>query len=78
MFSRAVTSLVVAALALPVLISVLAAVSRLLAAMGDAVGGMVLDRLALAGGILWVVVLICLVLMLGIQSLVRDQLPPEE
>lgn len=70
--------LVIAALALPIVISVLVAVGRLLAAMQDAAGAAVLDRLALAGGIVWAVSLIVLVIVLGIQSLGQERLPPEE
>jgi hypothetical protein len=74
---RLLASLVVSALTLPIVISVLAAVGRLLAAMGDAAGGVVLDRVTLAAGIVWVVLLVSLVLVLGINSLLR-QPPPEE
>lgn len=69
--------LVTLALALPVIISVLAAVARLLSAMGDTVGGVVVDRVALAAGIGWVVALVALVVMLGIRALGEPSEPPE-
>lgn len=75
---RLLSPLVISALTLPIAISVLAAVGRLLAAMGDAAGGAVLDRVTLAAGIVWVVLLVCLVLVLGIAALGRNQQPPEE
>jgi hypothetical protein len=75
---RTLASLLVAALSLPIAITVLAGVARLLSAMGDAAGAAVVDRLALAGGIVWIVLLVCLVLMLGILALARPQEPPEE
>jgi hypothetical protein len=74
---RLLASLVVSALTLPIVISVLAAVGRLLTAMGDAAGGAVLDRVTLAVGIVWVVLLVCLVLVQGINSLVRPPPPGE-
>ncbi len=75
---RILVLLVTSALALPIAISVLVAVARLLAAMGDAAGGIVVDRVALAGGIGWIVLLVCLVLVLGISALLRPQDPPDE
>jgi hypothetical protein len=76
--ARILASLVIGALALPVVISVLLGVGRLLGAMGDAAGAVVLDYVALAGGIVWVVLLVCLVVVLGIIALGRHQEPPEE
>jgi hypothetical protein len=66
---RIVTALVIASLVLPIAICVLLATGRLLAAMSDAAGAAVLDRLGLAAGILWVVGLIGLLIVLAIQSL---------
>ena len=37
--------------------------------MGDSLGGIVLHRIALAGGILWIIDLICLVLVLAIGAI---------
>jgi hypothetical protein len=61
--------IVCCAVLLPIAITVVLGVGRLLAAMGDNLGGGVLDRLGLALGILWIVDLIVLVVMLSIQSL---------
>jgi hypothetical protein len=76
--SRALAPLVIAALALPIAVCVLVGVARLLTAMQDAAGGLVVDRIALAAGILWIVVLICLVIVLSIVALIRDREPPAE
>jgi hypothetical protein len=75
---RLLAGLVTATLALPVVICVLAGTARLLSAMGDAAGGAVLDRLVLAAGILWVIVLVTLVVVLGMLALVNSREPPEE
>jgi hypothetical protein len=48
---------------------VLGAIGRLLLAMGDAGGAVVLNRLALAGGVLWVIDLVLLVFVLGLRAL---------
>lgn len=63
------TVLVVAALVLPIVVAVVVGVARLLAAMQDLAGGAVLDRIALAAGLLWIVDLACLVTALGINAL---------
>ena len=65
----AVVALVVAAILLPITLAVVLGVAGLLAQMGDAGGGAILQRIALAGGILWVIDLICLVLASAISSL---------
>ena len=67
--ARIVLSLIVVAVLVPITLCVVLGVAALLAQMGDAAGGAVLDRIALAGGILWVIDLICLVLALAIGSL---------
>lgn len=54
---------------LPIILCVVLGVAALLDAMGDTAGGGVLHRIALAGGILWVVDLIGLVLVLAINTL---------
>ena len=66
---RAVLALVVAAVLLPIGLSVVLGVASLLGQMGDTIGGCVLHRIALAGGILWIIDLICLVLALAIGTL---------
>ena len=60
---------VFAGILVPITLCVVLGVAALLAQMGDAAGGAVLYRIALAGGILWVVDLICLLLLLAIGSL---------
>ena len=66
---RVVLSLIVIAVLLPVTLCVVLGVAALLNQMADAAGGAVLHRIALAGGILWVIDLICLILALAIRSL---------
>ena len=61
--------LIAVALVLPIGLCMLLALGRLLAVMGDSTGGLVLDRIALAGGILWALDLICLILAQGINAL---------
>ena len=72
-FRRLLIGLLVAALVLPVAISVLVGVGRLLAAMNDAAGAQFVDRLALGGGVLWIVVLVCLLLVQVLHSLERPE-----
>ncbi len=67
--SKAILPLIAALLVLPIGISVLVAVSALLVAMGDAMGGVVVKYVAVACGILWVIGLICLVLLQGFYAL---------
>jgi uncharacterized BrkB/YihY/UPF0761 family membrane protein len=66
---RIVLALIVVAILLPITLCVVSGVAALLSQMGDVAGGGVLHRIALAGGILWVIDLICLVLALAIGSL---------
>jgi len=70
---RLLIPLVIASLGLPVVLVLLLATGRLLAALGDAAGATVVDRIALAGGILWVADLVVLVILQSIAGL----LPPE-
>ena len=65
---RAVLALLAATVLLPITICVVLGVAALLAAMGDSLGGAVLQQVALAGGILWAVDLICLILVLAINA----------
>ncbi len=73
----AILLLVVAALILPVGVSVLVGLARLLATMGDASGGVALNWIAFACGILWVLDLVCLVLVQAINSLGGPDGPDE-
>ncbi len=66
---RLVLALIVAAILLPIMLCVVLGVAGLLNAMGDSLGGIVLHRIALAGGILWIIDLICLVLVLAIGAI---------
>jgi hypothetical protein len=65
---RVLILLAVAALLLPILTVVLVGTARLLSAMQDAAGAMVVDRLALGVGILWVTNLVVLVVVQAIHS----------
>jgi hypothetical protein len=70
---NAVSYLLVAALVLPMAVLMLLGVGRLLAALGDQLGSAVLDRIGLAGGLLWLLDLVCLLLVVAIQILLpRD------
>lgn len=61
--------LLVGALMLPVAISILFGLGRLLTAMGDSSGGTVLGWIGLAAGVLWSLDLIGLILVQAINSL---------
>lgn len=70
-----------AALALPILITVLVGLARLLAALGDASGALGVDRAALATGVAWFLSLIGLVVLnsLLVQARADDNFkPPNE
>lgn len=66
---RVLTILVTAGCVLPLALVVLLGVARLLLAMEDAAAAAVLDRVALAAGIVWAIDLLCLLLALGIQQI---------
>jgi hypothetical protein len=74
---RVLTILVTAACVLPIAIVVILAVGRLLGAMQDTVAADVLDRLALAIGIVWAINLVCLLLAQGINALEKPPGPPD-
>ena len=61
--------LVTAGCVLPVALAVIVAVGRLLAGMQDQSEADVLDRVALAVGILWSIDLVCLLLALAINAI---------
>ena len=65
-------ALIVAGLVLPITICVVLGLAALLAAMGDALGGKVLRYVALAGGIVWIVVLVGLIFVQAIHALGRS------
>ncbi len=66
---RTLTILVTTACVLPIAIVILLAMVRLLAAMEDTAAAGVLDRVALAVGIVWILDLVCLLVAQGINSL---------
>jgi len=61
--------LVAAACVFPLAIVVVLVAARLLDAMQDAAAAGVLDRVALAIGVLWAIDLLCLLLAVGINGL---------
>ena len=65
------------ALTLPVLLVVLFATGRLLAAMGDAGGELALDRAALVLTVLWGFDLHCLLIVLALHNLIQPPGPRE-
>ena len=74
---RGVAVLAGAAVALPVAICVVLAVSALLGAMNDTTGGRVLIYVSWAFGVAWVIDLICLVVILAVNSLSDGDSNPE-
>jgi len=74
---RAVFAVLLAAVLLPITICVVLAVAVLLDRMGDTFGGVLLDRLAILRGIVWVVDLISLVLLQAVGTL-KDHNDPDE
>ncbi len=69
--SKVLLALIVAGLVLPMTICVVLALGSLLAAMGDNAGGAVLRYVALAGGVVWIVVLVSLIIVQAIHTLGR-------
>lgn len=65
---QVILTLIVTTVLLPIAMSVLLGMAALLAGMGDAVGGGVFQRVALAVGVLWVINLIALVLAQAING----------
>jgi len=63
--------LVIAGLMLPMMICIVVGLASLLTAMGDGNGGAALRYVALAGGVVWVVDLLAIVLVQAIDSLDR-------
>jgi len=64
--------LIVAGLALPIAICIVLALASLLDTMGDAAGCHVLRYVALAAGVVWLVVLVGLVFVQAIHALGRS------
>jgi hypothetical protein len=72
---RVILWLVGAALILPITIAILVGVARVLQAMHDDAGAVVLDRIALACGIGWGIILIVLIVL---QAIALVTPPPGE
>ena len=72
---RIIFPLVLTAILLPIAVCVVLGVAALLGGMGDATGEGVLHWIALAGAILWIIDLVCLVLLLAIASLCGPDRP---
>lgn len=73
---RIVALAVAGLLLLPIAIVLVLATAQLLAAMQDAAGAAVLQRIGLALGLIWLLGLIGLVLTLGINTLDADDERP--
>jgi len=69
----AVVLLIAGAVLLPIAVLVVLGTGELLDVMGDEMGGAVLRRIALAGGMLWVIDLLGLLLVLALNSLGNDE-----
>ena len=69
---RTVLLLLAGALFLPVAIVIILTMGRLLLALEDAAGAAVLKRIALAVGVVWVLVLVCLPIVLAVRTLTAD------
>ena len=63
-------------LVLPIALVLVLGVASLLGGMGDELGALVLRRIALGLGIVWALVGVCLVALLGIQSLATTDREP--
>jgi hypothetical protein len=67
MLRRLIVWLAATAVLLPIVLLVLLALARLLAAMGDPACSIVLDRIALGLGIVWLADFVTLVLVLALE-----------
>ncbi len=74
---RVVLALLTVAILMPIVICVVVGVAALLGGMGDIAGGAALHRVAMGGGILWVIDLICLLLVLAMGTLHGPDEPEE-
>jgi hypothetical protein len=73
---RVLIALLVGVLLLPLVAWAVVAIAALLAAMGDAAGAVIVNRLAWLLGAAWIVDLVCLIVALAINAL-GDTSPPE-
>jgi len=74
---KLLSTLLIAALLLPTGVLVVGAFGRLLSLLGDRAGGLALERIALGGGILWVLDLLGLLLAMAARTAVEDK-PDDE
>jgi hypothetical protein len=65
--------LLVGVLALPIVLCIVLGVGRLLAALNDTGGALILDRVALVLALAWAVDLVGLVAALGLEALARRE-----
>lgn len=77
-FRKPMTILLIAAVLTPIFVMLLLGVGRLLTAMQDADGALLLDRLALLLSVAWVGEVVALVLLLTVDSIARRQDDPDE
>lgn len=70
---RVLIALVTTALLVPMVVLILQGVGKLLLALGDATGALWLDRIALAGGIVWAIDLLVMLIVVAINSLDRSE-----
>jgi len=73
---KIVLVLLIAAVVLPIIVAILSGAARLFASLGDEPAAAFLGRTALAGGLAWIVELICLLLVLAWNNLADE--PPKE
>jgi hypothetical protein len=74
---RIILPLLLTAILLPIAVCVVIGVAALLGGMGDSVGEGALHWVALIGGILWIIDLICLVLLLAVAAMCGPDRPEE-
>ncbi|MBN1912627.1 MAG: hypothetical protein JW818_23095 [Pirellulales bacterium] len=76
---RFLTPMVAIALVLTIGLAVVLVAARVVAKLGDATGASVLDSVALAMGLFWLIDVVCLVLALGVNALESSSgSPPDE
>jgi hypothetical protein len=63
-----IVRLLITAVVLPIIVLITLGVSQLLSAMNDAVGAAWLARVALVGGVFWLIDLVLLLIALGINA----------
>ncbi len=64
--------LLIATIVLPIIVAILSGTAWLFASLGDATAASFLGRTALAGGLAWIIVMICLLLVLAWNSLADE------